>query len=117
MKTPLVTTFVPVAPVSATEGAENENVPVATAVVRVVSVMTPGWRGHYGIASLAPVSYQIAWKQPEAGLAVAGVWLLMVIGRSWQPEPSWLDRAGIGLGVIWIVMYLIDNGYFYSMMM
>jgi hypothetical protein len=86
-------------------------------IVRVVSVTVPGWRGHYGLASPFPVSYLLAWKQPEAGLAVTGAWLIMVIGRSWQPEPSWLDRAGTALGVIWIVIHLINNAYFYSMMM
>jgi hypothetical protein len=86
-------------------------------VVRVISVSVPGWRDHYGVVRPVSVSYLIAWKQTEAGLAVAGAWLLMAIGRSWQSEPSWLDRAGTGLGVIWIVLYLFESGYLYSMMM
>jgi hypothetical protein len=40
----------------------------------------------------------------EAGLAVAAAWLLLALGRRWQPEPAWIDRAGRIVGVYWIVM-------------
>jgi hypothetical protein len=37
-----------------------------------------------------------------AGFAVAGAWLAIVLGRRYEPEPSWLDRVGRVLGAYWI---------------
>jgi hypothetical protein len=35
--------------------------------------------------------------------AVAGAWLALALSGRWRPERDWLDRAGRGLGVRWIV--------------
>lgn len=39
-------------------------------------------------------------------VAVAGSWAALALGRRWRPEPGWLDRAGIGLGALWIASML-----------
>jgi hypothetical protein len=36
-------------------------------------------------------------------LAVAGAWLALVLSGRWRPERDWLDRAGMALGVCWIL--------------
>jgi hypothetical protein len=46
------------------------------------------------------------WSEQSAGptgLAVGAVWLLLRLSRRWRPEPGWIDRAGIIVGVYWIV--------------
>jgi len=30
-------------------------------------------------------------------------WVLLILSRRWKPEPSWIDRLGRILGVLWIV--------------
>ncbi len=30
------------------------------------------------------------------------VWVMLAVTRKWQAEPSWIDRAGRLLGVLWI---------------
>ncbi len=29
-------------------------------------------------------------------------WVVLAASRQWQAEPSWIDRAGRALGVLWI---------------
>ncbi len=41
------------------------------------------------------------------GSAVAAVWLVLWLGRAWNPEPSWIDRAGRVLGVYCVVGSLL----------
>jgi hypothetical protein len=43
----------------------------------------------------------------EPGIAVASAWLLLLLGRQWRPEPSWIDRLGRLLGGYWLFMILI----------
>lgn len=40
--------------------------------------------------------------QVIAGYAVASVWLMLLLGGRWRPEPSWLDRMGRALGLCFI---------------
>jgi hypothetical protein len=35
-------------------------------------------------------------------------WALLVIGKRWCPEPSWVDRAGRALGVFWISWFVLE---------
>ena len=41
---------------------------------------------------------------------VAVAWLVLAVSRKWQAEPSWIDRAGRLVGVLWLVtipIYLV----------
>lgn len=40
----------------------------------------------------------------QVGCAVAASWMTLVLGRQWRPVPTWIDRAGRGLGIYWIVL-------------
>ncbi len=40
------------------------------------------------------------------GTFVVWVWLILVYGRKWRPEPSWIDRAGRLIGFFWILLCL-----------
>ena len=40
-----------------------------------------------------------------AGFVLASAWFALTWGRWWRPEPSWVDRAGRGLGWFWIAMF------------
>jgi len=46
---------------------------------------------------------------PYSGQAVAGAWLVLIVGRTWRAEPSWIDRAGRLLGACWLVLYFIES--------
>jgi hypothetical protein len=35
--------------------------------------------------------------------AVAGAWLALALSGRWRPERDWVDRAGLALGVCWIL--------------
>jgi len=39
--------------------------------------------------------------------AVAGIWSVLIFGRRWRPEPSWIDRAGRCLGIYWLAAGLV----------
>lgn len=47
------------------------------------------------ISSSAPVS---------AACAITTGWALLIVGRRWRPEASWIDRTGVALGVLWLVL-------------
>ncbi len=39
----------------------------------------------------------------HAGLVVAGAWLTLRCAGAWRPEPTWVDRAGRTLGILWLL--------------
>jgi hypothetical protein len=43
------------------------------------------------------------------GPAVGAVWLNLVLGRRWRPDPSWIDRAGRVVGVFWMVYFVVGS--------
>ncbi|MDB5350761.1 MAG: hypothetical protein JWN86_2008 [Planctomycetota bacterium] len=44
----------------------------------------------------------LALGSPFIGLGVALSWLLMAVQRGWRSEPSWIDRAGRAIGLLWV---------------
>jgi hypothetical protein len=63
---------------------------------------TAPWRGLY-VSDIFTYLFQ-PFERAEAGFAVAASWLVLILGRRWRPEPSWIDRLGRAVGVYWIVM-------------
>jgi hypothetical protein len=65
------------------------------------------------------VFHLLAWIAPEGalslfvlslllgGYAVTWVWAIRKACHDWSPEPGWRDRAGFGLGVCWVVAFLL----------
>ena len=43
-------------------------------------------------------------ERAEVGFAVAASWLVLIVGRRWRPEPSWIDRCGRAVGAYWIML-------------
>jgi hypothetical protein len=43
----------------------------------------------------------------SVGFAVAASWLAMALARRWRPERTWIDRAGIVVGWLWIALVVI----------
>ncbi len=41
------------------------------------------------------------------GVSVVVAWSLLLLGRRWRAEPSWIDRLGRALGAIWILLGLL----------
>ena len=39
----------------------------------------------------------------SVGFAVASAWGVLAVSRRWRAEPSWIDRTGRVLGVVWVV--------------
>lgn len=46
----------------------------------------------------------LALIAPLLGLVVALTWAALAVRRRWSPSGCWLDRAGLGLGVAWLMM-------------
>lgn len=43
----------------------------------------------------------------EPGLAVASCWTVLLMGRRWRFERSWIDCLGCLVGVYWIIMIVV----------
>jgi hypothetical protein len=48
------------------------------------------------------------------GLAILASWMTLLVGRRWRAEPSWVDRLGRALGVVWILAGTFVPGGFVS---
>jgi hypothetical protein len=57
---------------------------------------------------------RLLWKEEvwtlllprQKAVGVAGAWTALALSRRWRPEPGWIDRTGIGLGILWIASML-----------
>jgi hypothetical protein len=49
-----------------------------------------------------------------SGGAVAAVWIVMRLSGAWRAEPSWIDRAGRGLGIYWVTISVLFGWIFYT---
>ena len=47
-----------------------------------------------------------------AGPLIVGAWLAMACLGRWKISPSWADRLGCVLGILWILIYLYAELYF-----
>ncbi len=71
---------------------------VACALVGGPAVVYEALHGNW-----SPVGLLLGFAHCPA-FAVAGAWLILVLGGLWRPVPSdWLDRAGRAAGVTWIL--------------
>jgi hypothetical protein len=43
---------------------------------------------------------------PLLGAAVTAAWAVMALGRASRTEPGWIDRSGIALGLLWVLVLL-----------
>jgi hypothetical protein len=50
---------------------------------------------------------QMAAFSAPCGWTVAAIWLLLALSGRWRPEPSWIDRLGRLLGVVWIACAIL----------
>jgi hypothetical protein len=60
------------------------------------------WRGLH-FTDYFPYLFQ-PFERAEVGFAVAASWLVLIVGRRWRPEPSWIDRCGRAAGAYWIML-------------
>ncbi len=42
----------------------------------------------------------------DSGFAVLIAWTTLALSGCWRPEPSWIDRSGRVLGVVWITAFV-----------
>jgi hypothetical protein len=65
-----------------------------------------------------PQHFAVRWHEMEmralstvastsVGFAIAAAWIAMALARRWRPERSWIDRAGIIVGCLWIALVAI----------
>ena len=76
---------------------------IATAVVVPMLVVT-GVR--VALTGQRPNDY-LAWHAfttPLIGSAILSSWLTLRLMGAWNPEPSWRDRLGRAMGVMWIAL-------------
>jgi hypothetical protein len=52
----------------------------------------------------------IAGTQAPAGYAIASVWGLLALSRQWRSEPTWTDRGGRAIGLLWLAVFFCNWG-------
>jgi hypothetical protein len=43
-----------------------------------------------------------------ASYTIMGGWLVLILSGRWRPDRSWIDRAGIAIGAIWIGITVVE---------
>ena len=75
----------------------------ATAMVAV-------WSAFIGVQSLLGKSGEaldvLTFSPIGIGPAVLGAWIALYLGRSGRPERGWIDRAGVAIGALWVILML-----------
>ncbi len=83
-----------------------------SAVIIVIAIDVIAWASYEGTLGpgLAATTVLRFWRvhSGHPGPVVAMTWLGLVLSRRWQPEPSWLDRLGRVIGVLWLLTLLCD---------
>ena len=41
------------------------------------------------------------------GFAVAVAWATLALTRRWRPDPTWPDRLGRLVGLVWVVIFVL----------
>jgi hypothetical protein len=52
-----------------------------------------------GIQNVVALNYRIS-----ISFATAGLWAMMAAFGRWHAEPTWIDRAGRAVGILWIIL-------------
>jgi hypothetical protein len=71
------------------------------AMLTAVIFLGRAWGSLSGFEDLALIFLPVVF-----GMAVLAAWVALVAGRRWRPEPSWVDRLGRALGLLWILIAL-----------
>jgi len=48
------------------------------------------------------------------GFGVIIAWSGSTITGRWKPEPSWIDRLGRALGLVWVILFLVLASYWFT---
>ena len=54
-----------------------------------------------------PLPHWSAHLTNGAGGAIAACWLMLLLGRTWSPQPTWPDRFGRLFGLVWILSWAL----------
>ncbi len=49
----------------------------------------------------------------EVSFAVMGAWIALALSGRWRPEPSWVDRSGCLLGMLWLGVTVLSWSRYY----
>ena len=66
------------------------------------------WESHDGSwsgfrSSLGNYIWEGAEWTSSSGLAIAAVWILLILSRRWKSERGWIDNIGTCLGIYWVL--------------
>ena len=55
-------------------------------------------------------SFGYFWRTTaQIGFGVLIAWTTLALAGCWRAEPSWIDRSGRVLGVVWIIAFIADR--------
>ena len=64
------------------------------------------WKGDHWNHQWVAVRSWVLEASWQVALGVFITWSILALSRQWQPEPSWIDRMGRILGLLWILSAL-----------
>jgi hypothetical protein len=81
-------------------------------ILTVREIVRHGW-----VVEAYGYHYRFVWWETvvpiispaDVGLALTSAWLVLVLSGNWRPNPDWIDRAGRGFGVLWVVLGIVDT--------
>jgi hypothetical protein len=84
-------------------------------VIRNGGARILSWRDRipldYGFAATVldplPAMFRAGYCAPLVSFTILGAWLGLALSGTWRFEPSWVDRAGQFVGLLWISVTLV----------
>jgi hypothetical protein len=67
------------------------------------------WRNGNTLKYVLKVALDSASDPAVVSIAIAIAWSALMLSGSWRPEPSWLDRFGRALGIIWFGLFVFSS--------
>ena len=85
---------------------------VATVVDQVLMLTLPGPPGTRFLGvTWRPLVGPAAMLATVTGPAVCAAWSVQWLAGHWRLRPGWIDHAGMALGMVWIVLFLLRSWF------
>jgi hypothetical protein len=95
-------------------GLAASGVTVLVTAMRIVHMLALNPAALPNFRFMRFLDYGFFWPAThEIGEGVIICWITLALTGCWRPEPSWIDRTGRIVGVVWIIGFALNRYYWF----
>ena len=100
--------------ISRRPGIAASGVTVLVIAMRIVSMLALNPTALPDFRFMRFLDYGFFWPATsEIGEGVLICWITLAFTGCWSPEPSWIDRTGRIIGVVWVTGFALNRYYWF----